>query len=126
MGFAAFRSGEFDGGAWRRSTVARIRAECTLPPSAFGKIKEGVTFLGWLQQLARDGLKVDGRPFSLDDRPAMHWVYGLIPSTPAEAAGRIVVGMKGAQIGFTVLEMLSGLYMAAKWEPVTIGQYVPF
>ncbi len=43
------------------------------------------TFRLWCERLARDGLKVDGHPFTLDDRPAMHFIYDLIPSTIEQA-----------------------------------------
>lgn len=83
------------------------------------------TFLQWCERLAADGLKVDGFPFRLDDRPTMRWVYEQIPSTIDEAFGRQLVLMKCAQVGFTVMEMLAMIYMALKWMPCKIGMYLP-
>lgn len=83
------------------------------------------TFLDWCLRLAGDGLKVDGIPFTLDNRPAMLPIYRAIPTTPEEAFGRILVVRKGSQLGFTVWEMLADLYMAIKFEPSVVGMYLP-
>lgn len=83
------------------------------------------TFLQWCDRLSADGLKVDGMPFRLDDRPTMRWVYSLIPSTIEDAFGKRLVLMKCAQVGFTVMEMLAMIYMALKWMPCKIGMYLP-
>lgn len=83
------------------------------------------TFLQWCDRLAADGLKVDGIPFRLDDRPTMRWVYSLIPSTIDEAFGKQLVLMKCAQVGFTVMEMLAMIYLALKFMPCKIGMYLP-
>lgn len=83
------------------------------------------SFRAWCTRLADAGLAVDGHPFRLDNRPALHAIYDLIPTQPEDANGRVVVLMKGAQMGLTIWEVLADLYMAMKWEPVTIGMYVP-
>lgn len=83
------------------------------------------TFLQWCERLASDGLKVDGAPFRLDNRPTMRWVYSLIPSTIEEAFGKQLVLMKCAQVGFTVMEMLVTVYLALKFMPCKIGMYLP-
>jgi len=83
------------------------------------------TFLDWCNRLAAEGLKVDGHPFRLDDRPAMRWIYELIPSTIEEAFGKTLVLMKCAQVGFTVMEMLAMIYFALKFMPCKIGMYLP-
>lgn len=88
-------------------------------------IPDGVTFRQWCVQLGEEGLKVDGMAFSLDNRPAMAWIYDLIPSTIEEAREQTLVLMKCAQVGFTVLEMLAGIYLALKFDPCKIGMYVP-
>lgn len=88
-------------------------------------IPEDMTFRDWCQQLADQGLKVDNRPFTLDNRPALTFIYDLIPSTVEEAAGRHIVVMKGSQLGLTVWEILADLYLALKFAPVKIGMYVP-
>lgn len=90
-----------------------------------GSIPEGMTFRQWCEQLAAGGLLVDGIPFTLDDRPSMHFVYDQVPSTIAEGYGRTVVMMKCAQVGFTVMEMLAGIYMALRFPPLKIGMYLP-
>lgn len=88
-------------------------------------IPDDMTFLQWCQKLSRDGLKVDGRPFTLDNRPAMAWVYDQVPSTRDEAFRYILVIMKCAQVGFTILEMLSAIYLGIKFGPATVGMFLP-
>lgn len=83
------------------------------------------TFVQWCDRLSTDGLMVDSRPFTLDNRPAMRWIYNLIPSTVEEGSGKTLVLMKCAQVGFTILQMLAGIYLAIKLAPVKIGMYVP-
>lgn len=88
-------------------------------------IPEGTTFRMWCDELGRDGLKVDGRPFNLDNRPAMAWVYDQIPSTIDEAYRFVLVIMKCAQVGFTVMEMLAAIYLGLRFGPCTIGMFLP-
>jgi hypothetical protein len=88
-------------------------------------IPPATTFLDWCELLAERGLKVDNIPFTLIDRPAMRFIYSLIPTTPEDALGRMVVMMKCAQVGFTVMEMLAAIYMAMKFEPCKIGMFLP-
>lgn len=88
-------------------------------------IPEGMTFRQWCEQLGRDGLKVDGKPFTLDDRPAMAWVYDQIPSTEEEAFRLVLVMMKCAQVGFTVFEMLAAIYLGLRFGPATVGMFLP-
>lgn len=83
------------------------------------------SFREWCGRLAADGLAVDGHPFTLDNRPALHAIYDLIPTNPTDAFDKVIVLMKGAQMGLTVWEVLADLYMAMKWEPTTIAMYVP-
>lgn len=90
-----------------------------------GSIPEGMSFRAWCEDLGRKGLKVDGIPFTLADRPSMWFIYDLIPTTIEEAKGKLVVMMKCAQVGFTVLEMLACIYLALKFEPAKIGMYLP-
>lgn len=89
------------------------------------RIGADVTFRQWCEGLAEKGLKVDGKPFSLKNRPALIPVYDAIPTTPEEAKGRILVIQKATQLGLTVWEVLANIYMAVKWEPVTIGMFMP-
>lgn len=89
------------------------------------KIAEGVTFKDWCLQLGRDGLKVDGKPFQLDDRPAMAWIYDQVPSTEDEAYRLVLVLMKCAQVGFTVMEMLATIYLGIRFGPATVGMFLP-
>lgn len=88
-------------------------------------IEDGQTFRQWVDQLAADGLKVDGKPFTLDDRPAMAWVYDQIPSTEDEAFRLVLVMMKCAQVGFTVFEMLAAIYLGLRFGPGTVGMFLP-
>ena len=90
-----------------------------------GCIPEDMSFRAWCEDLGRKGLKVDGRPYTLVNRPAMHFLYDLIPTTRADALERTVVMMKCAQVGFTVMEMLATIYLALKHEPATIGMFLP-
>lgn len=83
------------------------------------------TFRQWCDRLSEDGLKVDGRPFKLEDRPAMAWIYDQIPSTVDEAFRRTLVLMKCAQVGFTVMEMLAVIYLGLKFQPATVGMFLP-
>jgi hypothetical protein len=88
-------------------------------------IGKNETFLEWCQRLAADGLKVDGKPFQLDDRPALRWVYEQIPSTVDEAYRLILVMQKSAQVGFTVMEILAVLYLSLKFDAGAVGMFMP-
>lgn len=88
-------------------------------------IADGQTFREWCEELGRNGLKVDGHKFTLDDRPAMAWIYDQIPSTQDEAFRTILVIMKCAQVGFTVMEMLATIYLGLKFGPCTVGMFLP-
>jgi hypothetical protein len=90
-----------------------------------GSIPEDMTFREWCEDLGRRGLKVDRKPFRLDDRPALIPIYDAIPTTRAEAAHRVLVIQKATQIGLTVWEVLADIYMAKKWGPVNIGMFLP-
>jgi hypothetical protein len=85
-------------------------------------IPEATGFAAWCESI--EGLEVDGKPFTLSDRPAMREIYGLIPTTREEAARRTVILMKCAQVGFTVMEVLAAIYMALKFE-VRLGFFLP-
>lgn len=88
-------------------------------------IPDGVTFRQWCEDLGEKGLKVDGKPFMLDDRPAMAWIYDQIPSTDDEAYRLVLVLMKCAQVGFTVMEMLATIYLGLRFGPATVGMFLP-
>lgn len=88
-------------------------------------VEDGVTFRAWCEDLGRKGLKVDGKPFTLDDRPAMAWLYDQIPSTIKECYRRQLVLMKCAQVGFTIMEILASIYLGLKFQPCTIGMFLP-
>jgi hypothetical protein len=83
------------------------------------------TFLEWCDDLSAKGLKVDGFPFTLKDRPAMRFIYNLIPTTIEDAFGKVAVIMKCSQVGFTVFEMLASIYLAIKFSPCKVGMYLP-
>lgn len=101
----------------------RARERLTMPPEVI--IPGDMSFTDWCIQLGKDGLKVDGIPFSLEDRPAMRFVYDLIPKDMGAAYRQTLVLQKCAQVGFTVLEMLAAIYFALKWQPCKIGMYLP-
>ncbi|SAL02799.1 Phage terminase large subunit (GpA) [Caballeronia pedi] len=91
-----------------------------------------LSFIEWCEELARgkkgdgtDGLKVDGKPFRLDNRPALRPLYEAIPKTRADAKDAMLVVMKATQLGLTVWEVLANIYMAVRWEPVSIGMFMP-
>lgn len=104
----------------RRRRRVRIEAQGLSSP-----IPDGMSFLAWCEKLAADGMKVDGKPFRLDNRRALLPLYEAIPSTREEAAGRVLVVQKATQIGLTVWEVLANIYMALKWGPITIGMFLP-
>lgn len=141
-----------DGALWRMPSSSNPHANqsaidvdrLVMPPNAFDQEREGhfvagvielsatqkiigrdETFADWCDRLAAEGLKVDEIPFSLDNRPAMRWIYEQIPSTIEEAYGKTLVLMKCAQVGFTVMEILAMIYMAIKFMPAKIGMYLP-
>lgn len=90
-----------------------------------GDIPEGMTFRQWCEDLAQKGMKVDNKPFSLDDRPAMAWIYDQVPSTEDEAYRLVLVLMKCAQVGFTVMEMLATIYLGLRFGPAIVGMFLP-
>lgn len=83
------------------------------------------TFRQWCERLGAEGLLVDGKPFKLDDRPAMAWIYDQVPSNADEAYRLVLVLMKCAQVGFTVMEMLATIYLGLKFGPATVGMFLP-
>lgn len=83
------------------------------------------TFYEWCLRLSLTGLKVDGKAFTLEDRPAMAWIYQQIPSTIEEAFKRVLVIMKCTQVGFTIMEMLAVIYLGIKFGPATVGMFLP-
>lgn len=82
-------------------------------------------FIDWCERLEAEGLLVDGVPFTLSDRPAMRFIYGLIPSTREEAFERTDVIMKCTQVGFTVMEMLAAIYLAIRFPSTKVGMFMP-
>jgi len=111
--------------------ISRLEEKTGYRVNAVG-IAPGVTFRAWCEQLGSgtkpdgsDGLKVDGKPFKLDDRPAMAWIYDQVPSTEDEAYRLVLVLMKCAQVGFTVMEMLAAIYLGLRFGPATIGMFLP-
>lgn len=88
-------------------------------------IRPGESFIQWCERLEQSGLMVDGKPFTLSNRPAMRFIYEMIPTTPADAFGRVDVIMKCTQVGFTVFEMLAMIFMALKFAPAKIGMFMP-
>jgi hypothetical protein len=85
----------------------------------------GETFIRWCERLEESGMKVDGKAFTLSDRPAMRFIYELIPSTVQDAFDRIDVIMKCTQVGFSVFEMLAMIYLGLRFSPAKIGMFMP-
>lgn len=100
-----------------RKTGFKVQTQNDIPPE--------MSFRQWCEKLGREGLKIDGFPFTLDDRPAMQFVYDLVPTTIEQAFKQSVVLMKCSQVGFTVMEMLVAIYVAMKFEPCKVGLYLP-
>jgi len=88
-------------------------------------LPEELTFRQWCEGLAERGLKVDRKPFRLDDRPALIPIYDAIPTTRAEAFQKTLVIQKATQLGLTVWETLAVIYLAKKLGPVNIGAFLP-
>ena len=83
------------------------------------------SFVEWCERLEKDGLKVDGVRFTLSDRPAMRFIYSLIPSDPKQAYLTTHVVMKCTQVGFSVLECLAMIYLSIKFAPAKVGMFMP-
>lgn len=106
--------------------IARLEVETGHKVTAEQKIiPDEMSFRDWCEKLGREGMKVDGKPFTLHDRPAMAWIYDQIPTTRDEAYNLIIVLMKCAQVGFTVMEMLATIYLGLKFGPCTVGMFLP-
>lgn len=88
-------------------------------------IGENESFIDWCRRLAADGLKVDGKPFSLDNRPALIPIYEAIPTHKKDAKDLTLIIQKATQLGLTIWEVLANIYMAIKWGPVSIGMFMP-
>jgi hypothetical protein len=105
--------------------VAKLEEKTGFKLPSTTVIPDCMAFRQWCEKLAVDGMKVDGQPFRLDDRPAMCWVYDQIPNNADEAYRYILVIMKCAQVGFTVMEILAALYLGIKFGPCTVGMFLP-
>lgn len=112
--------------------VAKLEQKTGYKLDTSAVIPDGMGFRQWCVNLGNgksgdgsDGLKVDGKPFRLDDRPAMAWIYDQVPTTADEAYRYILVIMKCAQVGFTVMEILAALYLGIKFGPCTVGMFLP-
>lgn len=88
-------------------------------------IAPDVTFLDWVEELGRNGMKVDGQPFRLDNRPALREIYAAIPATKEAGYNKIFAIIKGAQTGATVMTFLMQLYLCLKYMPLKVGTYYP-
>ena len=128
------RKPAFDFGQHLESLVGRLEA-VTGYKLQDRDIPESMSFREWCESLAEDrvgpkgevipGMKIDGKPFSLKDRPALIPLYDRIPTTVDQARGFRLVVMKATQLGLTVWEVLANLYCAIKFGPVTIGMFMP-
>lgn len=117
------------GGSKHERAQADFRARLNAMKARMGitdtTIPVGMTFREWCEDLGQRGMKVDGKPFRLDNRPAMAWIYDQIPSTVDEAYNLVLVLMKCAQVGFTVMEMLACIYLGLRFGPAIVGMFLP-
>jgi len=107
------------------AALARLEEETGFRLNGTDVIPAGMTFRAWCEDLGTKGMKVDGKPFRLDDRPAMAWIYDQIPSTEDEAYRLVLVLMKCAQVGFTIMEMLATIYLGLRFGPCIVGMFLP-
>jgi hypothetical protein len=98
-------------------SVQNAGGDCPIGPDT--------TFLEWCEDLGAKGLKVDGMPFRLDNRPALRQIYEAIPASKAEGYNKIFAIIKGAQTGATVMTFLMQLYLCLKYMPLKVGTYYP-
>lgn len=119
------RTKRIDTDALLADLVAKLEQKTGYKVDTAAVIPDGLSFRAWCVQLGDDGMKVDGKPFKLDDRPAMAWIYDQIPTTADEAYRYILVIMKCAQVGFTVMEILAAIYLGIKFGPCTVGMFLP-
>lgn len=71
---------ELEGEIRRASKAWGVGGSDAIPPE--------MTLREWCEDLAAKGLKIDRKPFSLVDRPALISIYDAIPCTREEAAKR--------------------------------------
>jgi hypothetical protein len=107
------------------TAISRLESKTGFKVDPQTQIPPEMTFREWCEKLGREGLKVDSFPFSLKNRPAMWFIYDLIPTSISAAFKKRVIIMKCSQVGFTVMEMLAAIYMGVKFEPCKIGLYLP-
>ena len=108
------------------AALAEMRVKAGIEFSPEQKlIGDDETFRQWCERLGREGLKVDGKRFRLDDRPCMAWIYDQVPSTQQQCFRQTLVVMKAAQVGYSVFEILVGLYLGLKFGPATVGHFLP-
>lgn len=121
----ARKKGRIDPNAMLNDLVVKLEAKTGYKVDTSAVIPDGMSFRLWCVDLGQKGMKVDGKPFRLDDRPAMAWIYDQVPTTADEAYRYILVIMKCAQVGFTVMEILAALYLGIKFGPCTVGMFLP-
>lgn len=109
------------GSLHRRLSLVAAKAGYSKPSD----IPDDWSCTDWVEDLGRKGLKVDRKPFTLADRPALRPIYDAIPKTRAEAWQKKLVVQKATQLGLTVWEVLADLFMALKFGPVNIGMFLP-
>nr|WP_281719962.1 phage terminase large subunit family protein [Nitrosomonas nitrosa] len=109
----------------RAELELRRRRAQILTQAQNNAIPDEMTFRQWCEQLAAEGMKVDGKPFRLDNRPALVPIYDAIPTTKEEAKGKTLVIQKATQLGLTVWEVLANTYLAKKFGPCNIGMFLP-
>lgn len=122
---ATRKKGRIDFDAMLNDLVVRLEVKTGFKIDTDAVIEDGISFKDWCIRLGDNGMKVDGKQFRLDDRPAMAWIYDQVPTSADEAYRYILVIMKCAQVGFTVMEILAALYLGIKFGPCTVGMFLP-
>jgi hypothetical protein len=108
-----------------QAALSRLEQRTGFKLSSKTIVPDDMTFRQWCEELGEQGLKVDGKPFKLDNRPAMAWIYDQIPNTRDQAYRYILVLMKCAQVGFTVMEILAAIFVGLKFGPCIVGMFLP-
>lgn len=112
--------------AQRRASMQKLASGAGITAINLAEsIPDDMSFLAWCEELGRQGMKIDGKPFDLTSRPALLPLYRAIPTTREEARGLIIVVQKATQIGITVWEVLATIYLAIKFAPLSIGLFLP-
>lgn len=84
-----------------------------------------LSFYEWALELERDGILVDGAPFTFRGREALRQIYQLVSDIAEDPYDTTLTVMKGAQTGVTVLLFLLCAYLTIRNPGIKIGTYYP-